>query len=58
MKKLFLLCSLALIFTASSFASPQAGKHSKHHHKHHKHMMKHSKHHSHENKGHNKKDDK
>ncbi|WP_202552432.1 hypothetical protein [Ginsengibacter hankyongi] len=44
MKKILLLSTIVLLFTASSFASPQANKPFKHH-KHHKHMMKHGKNH-------------
>ena len=44
MKKILLLSTIVLFFTASSFASPQGNKHLKHH-KHHKHMMKHGKKH-------------
>ena len=44
MKKILLLLTIALYFTASSFAIPQVHKHYTHH-KHHKHLMKHSKNH-------------
>jgi len=46
MKKILLLSTIVLFFTASSFASPQGNNHFKHH-KHHKHMMKHGKNHKH-----------
>ena len=42
MKKIYILSTIALFFTASSYALPQAHKHHKHH-KHHKQMMKHDK---------------
>ena len=44
MKKILLLSTIALFFTASSFAIPQVHKHYTHH-KHHKHLMKHNKNH-------------
>jgi hypothetical protein len=46
MKKILLLSTIVLLFTASSFASPQTHKFYKHH-KHHKHMMKHGRNHKH-----------